>query len=150
MMALLAEEASVLGQFVETLQREQAALVGGELDRLLSLAEEKSEFAGRLANLSELRLRAIQTAGGPADPQNLSRWLEAQADPHVAATWRSLLDLARQARELNTTSGKLIAERMRHNQQALAVLLQAGERAALYGPDGQPRLAGGGRPLGSA
>lgn len=64
-------------------------------------------------------------------------------------TWQALLALAARARALNETNGRLIAERLAHNRQALAVLLAAADQAALYGPDGQPRPLGGGRSLGS-
>jgi flagella synthesis protein FlgN len=80
----------------------------------------------------------------------MAAWLTAAADPAAQAAWSALLQLAGQARDLNALNGKLIAERLRHNQQALAILLAAGDQAALYGPDGQTRLAGSGRPLGSA
>ncbi|MDP2808775.1 MAG: flagellar export chaperone FlgN [Rhodocyclaceae bacterium] len=58
-------------------------------------------------------------------------------------------ELAAEARSLNETNGKLIALRMQHNQQALAVLMAAADQAITYGPDGQQRGGGGGRSLGS-
>jgi flagella synthesis protein FlgN len=60
-------------------------------------------------------------------------------------------DLAATARTLNETNGKLIALRMPHNQQALAILVAAANQATItYGPDGQQQTGLGGRMLGKA
>ncbi len=144
----MAEEISAIRRFIAVLEDEQQILATGDIDRLMPLAEQKSQLATRLSDLAERRQRALNAAG--KSPVTMATWLAGIADPAPGKVWQTLLDLAAQARELNTVNGKLIAERMRYNQQALTVLLAAGDKAALYGPDGQTRVAGGGRTLGSA
>ena len=70
--------------------------------------------------------------------------------PRVLARWDEVLELARSARAPNEINGKLILERMAHNQAALSVLLAAADQAPLYDADGHTRTVGGGRILGSA
>ena len=147
--ALIIDMAGLMTGFVAILEEEHEVLTGGTLDRLLPLAERKTEFAARLASLDDLRLRALQSIQQSGQP-DIAAWLARRGDSAVRQAWQSVLEFAAKARQLNADNGQLIGERMRHNQQALAVLMAAGERSALYGPDGQPRLAGGGRPLGSA
>lgn len=152
LMNLMAEEISAVSLFVSVLEDEQQILASGDIDRLLPLAEKKSRLASRLSEIAERRQQALTLVDSAAGstPATMATWLTAITDPAAHGAWRKLLELAANARELNALNGKLIAERMRHNQQALAILLEAGDKAALYGPDGQTRVAGGGRQLGSA
>jgi flagella synthesis protein FlgN len=135
-------------RFIAVLEHEQQILIDGDIDGLLPLAEEKNQLATQLSALAERRQQALTAIGNT--PSTMAAWLATLVDPAPGAAWQTLLELAAQARELNSLNGKLIAERMRHNQQSLAILLAAGDKAALYGPDGQTRTAGGGRALGSA
>jgi flagella synthesis protein FlgN len=147
-MNLMAEEISAVRLFVSVLEDEQQILAGGDIDRLLPLAEKKSQLASRLSEIAERRQQALTAAG--STPATMAAWLATNTDSAAHSGWKTLLELAANARELNILNGKLIAERMGHNQQALAILLQARDKAALYGPDGQTRFGGSGRPLGSA
>jgi flagella synthesis protein FlgN len=148
LITLTAEEISAVRRFIAALEHEQQFLIDGDIDGLLPLAEEKNQLAKQLSALAERRQQALTAIGNT--PPTMAAWLATLSDPAPGAAWQTLLDLAAQARELNSLNGKLIAERMRHNQQSLAILLAAGDNAALYGPDGQTRTAGGGRALGSA
>jgi flagellar biosynthesis protein FlgN len=147
---LISDETSALREFIAILQEEQTALANGHLDDLLPLSQTKRELAATLSALDDRRLAAIGAAPGSDHAGRMTAWLKTSNETAIADSWRTLLGLASQARELNATNGKLIAERMRTNQQALAILLSASDAAGLYGPDGQPRLGSSGRPLGSA
>lgn len=70
--------------------------------------------------------------------------------PRVLARWDEVIGLARAARERNALNGKLITERMAHNQAALSLLLSAADQPPLYDAEGNTRAIGGGRMLGSA
>ncbi len=70
--------------------------------------------------------------------------------PRVLARWDEVLELARSARARNEINGKLITERMAHNQAALSLLLSAADQPPLYDAEGNTRAIGGGRMLGSA
>ena len=148
---LVSAEADALDEFVQLLETEQEALAAGEIDRLLPLAEQKNLSAGRLADMARQRNQALGAAALAADRVGMDAWLARH--PGAAAVrrdWERLLGAAARARNLNELNGRLIAERVRHNQQALAALMAAGEQAALYGPDGQQRISGAGSTLGRA
>lgn len=147
---LLVEEVAQLRDFLVLLDKEQQALVGGDVEGLLPLAAEKNDLLGRLAQLGEARGKALLAAGLAADRQGMEGWLERHAEPGGAKrVWQELLALAGKASALNQINGKLIATRLANNQQALSTLMAAANQAALYGPDGQARPVGGGRSLGS-
>ncbi len=130
--ALTAERAALLN-FVALLEREQGMLVGNLTDQLLELSEQKSTDALGLNQLAETR-RALL---GTHSPQGL-------------AVWHEILALAERAQLLNRTNGELIQMKLRRNQQLLAVLSNAVNKANLYGPDGQTSFSpGSGRSLGS-
>lgn len=144
---LLLEEAGQLRGFLVLLEREQQALVAGDVDRLLPLADEKNDAFGRLARLGAARAGKLAEAGLGADRQGMEAWLARQ--PEARPAWEALLALAGRASDLNRSNGQLIATRLAHNQQALSTLLAAANQGELYGPDGQARPVGGGRSLGS-
>lgn len=148
---LLVEEAAALRGFVSLLEQEQQALVAGEVDRLLQMAEEKSAGFAHLADLCETRNRALAAESLPPDRPGIEAWCERH--PEFADTrqaWRDLLALTTKAREINRVNGQLIGARLAGNQQALSVLLAAANQAALYGPDGQAQPLGSGRSFGAA
>jgi len=130
----LRTEISRLGEFIDLLQREQALLVQGDTEALLLLSEKKTALANALAALAQER--ACEMGGMGSDP--------------IPQAWQKLLELAAKARDLNATNGQLISLHMQNNQQALAVLMNAANRAMTYGPDGQQTAGLGGRILGSA
>jgi flagella synthesis protein FlgN len=147
---LIAEEVAQLRNFLALLEQEQQSLVSGDVERLLPLAEDKNRLFGRLAQLGDARGKALAALGFAADRQGVDGWLARQPDQAgVRRAWQELLALAARASALNQTNGKLIAERLAHNQQALSTLMAAANQAALYGPDGQARPLGSGRSLGS-
>ncbi|MDO9601326.1 MAG: flagellar protein FlgN [Rhodocyclaceae bacterium] len=127
----LRTEISRLGEFIDLLQREQALLIQGDTEALLLLSENKTALANTLAALAQ------------------ERACEMVSDP-ISPAWQKLLELAAKARDLNATNGQLISLHMQNNQQALAVLMNAANRAMTYGPDGQQTAGLGGRILGSA
>lgn len=130
----LRTEISRLGEFIDLLQREQALLIQGDTEALLLLSENKTALANTLAALAQERAAEMAEMGSDT----------------ISAAWQKLLELAAKARDLNATNGQLISLHMQNNQQALAVLMNAANRAMTYGPDGQQTAGLGGRILGSA
>lgn len=148
---LISAELGLLRQFVDVLQREQAALTNGATDSLMALAEEKVRYAEHLAAMNHDRDIRLHAAGFGKGRDALQAWrttsdLSIKTQNDLA----SLIELAKEARRLNELNGKLVADRMQHNQQALNVLLSAAKQSALYGPDGQTHVGPAGRILGSA
>ena len=164
--ALTAERAALL-KFIALLEREQGMLVENLTDQLLELSEQKSTDALNLNELAETRrslLRknlpqpgAAPATGMPPDTRAsdglgadaISAWLGTHS-PQGLAIWHEICALAERAQRLNQTNGELIQMKLRRNQQMLAVLSNAVNKANLYGPDGQTSFSpGSGRSLGS-
>ncbi len=148
---LLADELALLREFVALLGSEQQALIPGDIDRLLPLAEEKTRRAAALGRIADARTKALAAAGLAASKAGMEAWLASQEPAAPSrADWAALLALAAEAKLQNEINGKLITNRMQHNRHALAVLHAAADQATLYGPDGQPHVTGSGRHLGAA
>ncbi|QID18385.1 flagellar protein FlgN [Nitrogeniibacter mangrovi] len=148
LLALLADEAAQLRSFVALLGQEESLLVDGQTDALMSLAREKTEQYRKLQRFNDDRLHLLAQIGLRATDDAIRQVCGQSAD--AAAPWDTVLELAREAQARNQRNGKLIAERMQHNQAALTTLLAAADQPQLYGADGQSRPTGGGRKLGSA
>lgn len=147
--AALAAERAALLSFLSLLEREQEMLVENLTDLLLELSEKKSTDALGLNQLAETRRSLLRKNIPVFSVEAIHAWLRAHS-PEGLAVWQEILALAERARQLNHTNGELIQMKLRHNQQSLAVLSNAVNKANLYGPDGQPSFSpGSGRSLGS-
>lgn len=146
---MLRAELALLREFAGVLTREQEALVRGELDLLMPLAEDKGRLATALAELAVQRNQILATQGLAKDKPGIDAWLSAHPTvPEAQQDWQDLLALAAQARSQNELNGKLIMTRMQQNQRALAALNAASTQTMLYGPDGQVHQASGSRTFG--
>lgn len=153
--------------FMALLEKEQAVLIENRIDQLLDLSEQKSAEALNLDQLAAARRALLQKnilqhsialAGIPAtgnpppgefSAESINIWLETH-HPEGWAIWQKIRDLAYRSQQLNRTNGELIQMKLRQNQQSLAVLSKAADKANLYGPDGQHNFTpGSGRSLGS-
>jgi flagella synthesis protein FlgN len=150
--ALIKAEYDGFQEFLQLLQQEQGALIKGDVDQLLQLAASKSELIEKLAGFSAQRIKCISAAGCESSASGVAAYLDTiQAQAATRELWGKLLDLAREADQVNRSNGILIDTRLRHNQQTLSVLHSATNPAAsLYGPDGQISGAAGGRRLDQA
>ena len=147
----LAEELSELQGFCEALAAERAVLEKGQADQLPPIVENKSKLATRLGQLLTERERALTQLGLGDGRAGMEAWLaQRPQDSKARDKWQLLLTLAEEARKLQAVNGKLISLQLQHTQQALAALMSASGRPLTYGPDGQQRVGGGGRALGSA
>lgn len=147
--ALLVEaELLQLGEFLALLDREEAALIKGDTDALLAIANEKNERYRQLQRLTDERSRLLGRAALTSADAAM-RTLFGNL-PRVLVRWDELVSAARQARDRNALNGKLILERMAGNQAALSILLSAANHPQLYDADGLSKPTGGGRMLGSA
>lgn len=140
---VIEDEVSLLTDFIALLEQEESLLVEGQTDALLALSNQKTQVYRRLQFLHDDRSRIVARSRQGGFQALLA------AIPDGTARWDTLLDLAAEAQRRNGVNGQLIAERMKHNQAALSVLLAAADQPQLYGPDGQSRPTARGRPLGS-
>lgn len=146
--ALIAEHRALVN-FVDLLEREQGMLAGNSTDQLLELSEKKTTDALSLNELAEARRGLMEKNLPQFGADAIQAWLGTHS-PKDLAVWQEIFALAKRARQLNNTNGGLIQMKLRHNQQSLAVLSNAVNKANLYGPDGQPSFSpGSGRSLGS-
>ncbi|HUW50894.1 MAG TPA: flagellar protein FlgN [Sulfuricella sp.] len=134
--------------FIQVLQTEQEALIQGNVDFLVELAQVKSEKVILLSQYAMSRSRFLGTQGCAPEQGGMGKWLRQHDNPQITEIWRQLLEHAETAQQLNQINGVMIETKLRNNQQALAVLQSAANKSALYGPDGQTHAPGMGRPLG--
>ncbi len=145
---LMESEAALLRNFLELLAREESLLVAGETDTLLALTHEKTELYHLLQRQHDTRARMLGQAGLENNAENIRKVCAGLSG--ALATWDKILTLAAEARNRNALNGKLVTERMQHNQAALSVLLTAADQPQLYDAEGVSKPAGRGRHLGSA
>jgi flagellar biosynthesis/type III secretory pathway chaperone len=147
---ILTDETRELRAFLSLLEREREALDSTDAEPLMAICVEKSQASDRLHASGLRRTAWFANQGKGTGPEAVSAWL-ASLPSHAPQrrAWQQLMDLARRARKLNEECGALIRTRMQHGQQALAVLLAASDRAALYGPNGHALGAPAKRHLGS-
>lgn len=143
----IAFERDATQNFIDLLRREQRTLQQADVSELVALTNEKTHQVQQLAQLADARNRWLATLGYTGDRSGVERVLH--DCPAATGVWKELLQLAGMAAHLNKINGDLIDQRLRYNQQALAVLQAATpENSGLYGSDGQPRSFSGGRQLG--
>ena len=130
-------------------------LLDAECDALRRLDVEGIENAAAatqaqvqaLEQLARVREEQLRACGLPCSAEGIALWLAGSHAPDVRAEWATLVDLARTARNANARNGRLLARQRRHYDGALAALLQAAGVPSVYGADGRPQHASGGRTL---
>lgn len=129
---------------IELMQQEQALLVAADADGLAELTPRKNDLLRELAALSATRHAALAAAGCEGSEAGMEPWLAVGGNSDARSQWGALLDLARQAKELNRVNGMLINKQLAHNQGVLnALRMPAGaEAAGVYGASGQTLASG--------
>lgn len=144
----LAEEVRAAGALLDLLRQEQAHLVDANIDELIKITEEKTKIVARMGELSLGRHRSLTSAGFEGSEEGMEKWANSpSADPSAARSWKALLEIAREAKELNRTNGLLIGRHLSRNQAALNILHGSGEGGNMYGPTGQSATQSGSRRL---
>ncbi len=138
-----------LRSLVTLLKTEQQALIDGNTEQLLVLSDSKTRAVQELSKLASARKNDLLNHNAKIQASGIVPWLQAHA-PGSLPVWQDIQQLVEQMQHLNRTNGTLIQTKLRHNQQALAVLLNAANSTqGLYGADGQPHLPSSSRILGS-
>lgn len=124
---------------IALMRQEQALLVAADADGVAELTPRKNDLLRELAALSATRHAALAAAGCAGSEAGMEPWLAVGGSAEARAQWEALLDLARQAKELNRVNGMLINKQLAHNQGVLnALRMPAGADAAgVYGASGQ-------------
>ena len=137
--------------FIDLLQREQRTLQQADISALSSLTDEKTRRMQELAQMAVARNTWLAELGHTDGCRGIERIERSLPDyPAAVEGWKDLLQWAEMAVQLNKINGVLIHQRLRYNQEALAVLQAAtSQNSGLYGSDGQPQHLSGGRRLGA-
>lgn len=138
-MSSLREEERVIMSLLDVLQQEQGHLVAADIDALTALTPVKSALVNDMAVLASQRHGALGAAGFLAQEAGMAAWVEASDDADAAPLWRRMLDLTREAKELNRLNGMLINKHMSHAQGALNALRP--QQSNFYGPSGHATSA---------
>jgi len=147
----LHSESQAFSTFLELLRTEQAALQANDVDALTRLAEVKAERIATLNELARRRSAYLIEQGLAPDRAGMAQWLLTRGGSDhcgLSALWHGVLATAAEAKATNRENGLLIETRLQHNQRLLDALASGGQ-PSLYGPDGQTRVAGSGRNLGT-
>ena len=135
---ILVKEAAAVQQFVDLLKREQLSLSSGNTEDLPELAEQKVQLAKHLDQLAASRCASLIAQGFTTDHSGIEAWCTKHATKEVTKdSWAKILELAREAHELNRLNGELIRLRLQFNAKALEALRVGESSLSLYGPDGQ-------------
>lgn len=134
----LKDEHQAAASLLQLLEKEQAQLIGANIEELSALTEEKAGIVEKMTKLAERRHQTLAAAGLTANEAGMQTWLKNTAKAaDTQKLWNDLLALARSAKELNRLNGLLIAQYMARNQVALHTLHAPAQGSHFYGPDGQ-------------
>ena len=142
-------ERESLRSLVTLLDTEQQALIDGDTEQLLVLSDSKTRAVHELNKLANERKNYLLAFSAEIKDRGIVAWLQSHLAGSLPA-WQDIQQLVEKMQNLNRINGSLIQTKLRHNQQALSVLLNVTNSAqGLYGADGQPHLRSSSRILGS-
>jgi len=133
----LMDEKKTVQVFIETLKKEEEALIQGEIDNIDSLASDKTRLVEKLMSLGEQRSQFLLSQGLTTDSAGMNKWLAMNPDSTLQTLWGELLELAKTAKQINQANGLVISSQLQHNQRAFSALQSAAGNISLYGPKGQ-------------
>lgn len=137
--SILETEKNTLEIFIEILKKEEDALIQGKIEKIDSLASNKSHLIEKLIQIDNQRNEYLQNQGLTIEKAAIKNWLQEQyADQsEVQVLWDELLALAHVAQKINQSNGLIVWTRLQHNQRAFSALHGAAGNISLYGPKGQ-------------
>lgn len=140
----LRDEQQLIGSLIELMKQEQQFLVKADSDGLDTITPQKAELVQQAAQLAGQRHEALGAAGFAAREAGMEDWLAASGDAAARALWLDLLELTREAKELNRVNGMLVNKQMTNTQVILNAMRTpaGGADAAVYGPSGQAGAGG--------
>lgn len=138
----LHDEQQLMSSMLTLLKQEQSSLVDAHADGVAEATVRKSDAVAQLSALARQRHAALASAGFDAGEAGMEPWLAAHGDDAARTAWDLLLQLTREAKELNRVNGMLVARQLAHNQTVLNAMrtpatADGATAAGLYGPGGQ-------------
>ena len=140
----LHDEQHLVSSLLDLMKQEQQCLIGADTDGLNAITPRKAERMNELAVLANQRHQALGASGFPADEAGMQAWAGQSADRAASEAWHTLLDLTREAKEINRVNGMLINKQMTHNQGLINAMRQPANApdTTVYGPTGQAAPGG--------
>lgn len=149
--AIAARETAQLTEFIALLKLEQDALKRADASALPAISEQKLRLVEALNAIEQERGVALGADAGENARPAMTRWLAANPEQKsIAASWKNLMDLAREAKQLHELNGQLIKMHLHQTGELLAALTQQFQKNTLYGSDGQTSSTSGSRIVDSA
>ena len=145
---LVEAELNLLERLSAVLAHEQELLIAGDADALVTLTTDKSTLYRGLQDCHDGIALLLGQVGLQPSAESIRQL--AKDLPETLERWERIRLLGSEVRTQNELNGKLIVERMQHNQAALTALLAAADQPALYDAAGTARPGSRGRHLGSA
>jgi len=141
--ATLRDEQQVIGAILALMKTERQLLISADADGLATITPNKLQLAQRAATLARVRHKALGAAGFPAGEDGMEPWLAVGGSDAYRGDWNRLLELTREAKELNRVNGMLVNRQLGQAQAALGELRgPAAGAAGVYGRGGQTMTAG--------
>lgn len=143
--ATLRDEQHLIASILDVMKQEQQLLVSADADGLATLTPEKLKLAQQLGERSRLRHTALKAAGFAGGEAGMEPWLAVGGNTGARADWDRLLDLTRQAKELNRVNGMLLNKQLANTTGILNALRGSSGAAhggGVYGASGQTLSAG--------
>lgn len=146
---LLKNEAALILRFRDTLLREQEILHSGSSEALAKINTEKIFLVESLNQAGVERARVLSS--GAETAIDMQAWFSAHPrEVESINLWEGLLQLAREAREINESNGSLINTLHQKTNDALAILTHGENDPSLYRSNGQAASSTGSRIIDSA
>ncbi len=145
--ASLHSEQQIMQALQQLLLQEQATLIEASIDGLVELMQAKGALVSDLGHHAKQRHTALAAHGFSADENGMRDWVTSTPSNKAESIWNSLLEMTKEARELNRINGMLIGRHLSRNQTELNVLQGQPHNSNFYGRDGQSTGKGVGRGL---
>jgi len=132
----LETELDLVQRFMGILQNEASALAQPDHGEALeTCTRQKNECIEQLIQAGQARESSLRELGYSTDRAGLEA---ASADHQLDETCATLLELGRQAGELNASNGVIIDTYLKHTQQAFQTMRQLIGGSDLYDASGKP------------
>lgn len=148
---ILEREIELISDFIAALNDEQACLAAANPTALPEINDIKVRLVEQMNALEGKRMAAIGMTGRLSDQASMENWLARNTkDTNATVTWKKLLNLAREAKNLHELNGQLLNFHLRNTAEILSILKQDAGRSGLYGASGQAMPVTGSRIVDSA
>lgn len=132
------QEIALLTAYIDLLEQEQDILKRGEAPALAEVCERKTRLVEQLNDAERARCEILTPQDGEDMRSAMARW-QAQhpEETRAGADWATMLDLARQARQLHDQNAQLTRLLLQQTSELLTALTRQPPTQMLYGSNGQ-------------